>query len=118
AQGLGELRAAGLAREHDFPARLAQALGVPLEMGALAGPVDALEADEPPPHFASPRGALRLSWYSRTARLCASSVSANSLVPSPRETKYSSRVSAGLTAASSDASPGRAMGVGGSPARV
>ena len=56
--------------------------------------------------------------YLFTARLWASRLSLNSLVPSPRETKYSAFVCAGCTAAISAALPGMAIGVGGRPARV
>src|SRR5690606_17798188 len=106
AQGFGELGAARLAGQHHLPSRLAQALGVPVQVSTLAGTVDALEGDESAAHRDALAGERRRNWYSRTARLCASSVSENWLLPSPRETKYSSRVAAGVTAASRDASPG------------
>ena len=79
----------------------AQALGERLDVGRLAGAVDAFEGDEA---AASRRGVLR--WYRFTARLCSASVSLNSLLPSPRATKYSALVGSGRTAASSDALPG------------
>src|SRR5690606_10135059 len=85
AKCFGEVGAARLAGEQDHPARLAQAIGIPLEMRALAGAVDPLEADEPASHLDSPVGERRRSWNSRTARLWASSVSENWLLPSPLE---------------------------------
>ena len=61
----------------------AQPLGERLDVGRLAGAVDAFEGDEVGRVTASPI----LRWYRFTARLWSASVSLNSLLPSPRATK-------------------------------
>ena len=111
AQALGEHRAAGFAGAQHRGTRAAEALGDGVDVGGLAGTVDAFECDETAGHYCFPR------WNLSTARLCAASDSLNSLLPSPRETKYRARVGSGRTAASNEALPGIAIGVGGKPAR-
>jgi hypothetical protein len=80
AQLLGKQSSARLARDHEFAAAAAQVLRNDLQVARFAGPVDAFEGDEAP-RLHLPR------WYWFTARLCAGSVSLNSLLPSPRATK-------------------------------
>jgi hypothetical protein len=113
AQLLGKGRAAGFARANDFGAEAPQVRGDGLDVTRLAGAVDALERDEPAAHAWS-----YLRWNRFTARLCSARVSLNSLLPSPRETKYSALLKSGRTAASRASLPGIAIGVGGRPARV
>ncbi len=79
----------------------------------LAGAVDAFEGDE-----AARSSTAACRWYWFTARLWSASVSLNSLLPSPRATKYSASVGSGPDRrAQCAARPGIAIGVGGRPAR-
>ena len=112
AQALGQRRPAGLARERDLASRIAEGLGQGVDVGGLAGPINAFKGNEKTGHQRAP------SWNLRTARLCSSSVALNSLLPSPRATKYKASLWAGCAAARSASWPGMAMGVGGRPARV
>ena len=95
-----------------FDATCPQCVRDDLDLRALPGAVDALEGDETAAllHLPMPR------WYLSTARLCSSSELEKCDEPSPRATKYSASVAAGRSAASIEARPGSAMGVGGSPA--
>src|SRR5690606_38335672 len=111
AQRLGELGAARFAGGDDVVTLPAQPIDRSRDVRALAGAVDTLEGDEATFHR-PPR------WYFHTARLWLARSDENSLVPSPRETKYNAPMSAGCRVASIDALPGNAIGVGGRPARV
>lgn len=115
AQALAQRRAARLAGHHHLPALRRQPrfelLGEPRQVRALARAVDAFECDELAGH-GWPR------WYLLTARLWSVRLVENWLVPSPRATKYSASDGAGFIAASSEAMPGNAIGVGGRPMRV
>ena len=118
AQGFGQRGATGFAGQRHHPALGAECVGQSLDVGGFARAIDAFKADE------QARGGCIVQrhhlprWYWLTARLCSSSDGLKWLLPSPLATKYSARVCAGCTAASSAALPGMAMGVGGRPARV
>src|SRR3990167_7258738 len=107
-------RATRFACQRDRPALRLESLRQAVDMGRFAGAVNAFKTDEKSTCHACycPR------WYLFTARLCASRLSLNWLLPSPRATKYSARLLAGCATAMSEALPGMAMGVGGKPARV
>ena len=96
-------RAARFACHHQFMAGSADLRRNRLDMAALAGAIHAFHGDEPTTRGAMRRCILRVHhgfaarslmrregaiWNRWTARLCASSVLENSLVPSPRATKY------------------------------
>src|SRR3990172_9123777 len=57
----------------------------------------------------------RPPWYSATLRSCSSLVAAKAWLPSPLATKYRYSVFAGSSTARMEASPGLAIGPGGSP---
>ena len=77
---LGELGAAGLARDDDVATAGAERVGDELDVRRLAGAVDSFER-----HELAAR-THRLSWYLVTARLCSAKLRENWLEPSPRET--------------------------------
>src|SRR6185369_12418000 len=119
-QLLGQRRSARLAGDGHHPALGAKFVGQRRHVTGFAGAVDAFESDEKALLHgnAFPHRAHCPRWYLLTARLCSSRLALKWLLPSPRETKYSASVGAGWTAATSEALPGIAMGVGGNPGRV
>src|SRR5450759_4356839 len=114
AQFFPEGRASRLPRYRHFLSCGFQATRDPVQVGALAGAVHAFQRYELAAHLSAPPR----RWYLATARSCSAMVCENSLEPSPRATKYRAGVFAGFSAACSEAWPGMAMGVGGSPVRV
>src|SRR5439155_971894 len=118
AQVLAQRRTAGLARDYDVFSAPAQEISHTADVRTLSSTVDAFQGDELAAAHRPERRRAPGIWYLPTARLCSTSVLENSLVPSPRETKYRASVWAGCITASSDASPGIAIGCGGRPSRV
>src|SRR5436190_6297433 len=74
---LGEIGAAGFARDDDVRSLCAYGVGDELDVARLACAVDALQRDKPHRFF---------SWYLVTARLCSWTERENWLVPLPRDT--------------------------------
>jgi hypothetical protein len=112
AQLFAQRRAARFARAHQ---RYAALLDVVAD--------EAICVDLPAPSMPSkvmnlPVVSHCLSLILLTARLWSFRLSENWLVPLPLETKYRAAVLAGASAAVSDCTPGKAIGVGGRPARV
>jgi hypothetical protein len=117
-QRFTQWRAPGFPRDYHVLAAPPQQPGNTRKMRALSSAVDSFQADElSASHEVSTLKNQRDllfrpvgSWYFATARLCSVRVRENSLVPSPRDTKYNASVSAGCITALIDARPGMAMG--------
>src|SRR4030065_2850234 len=129
AHALAQRRAPRPPRHQPAVAPLLQPLPDKGEVGALARTLPAFERDEesallhgawpprPAPEKEEKFCRRPFNWYLITALLCSSSVFENSWLPSPREAKYSARVSAGCSTAFRASPPGMGIGVGGGPAR-